>query len=56
MPLSSGILLGLFIELVGVIFLIATDNKKLGIILMGTGVVLALITVAIIVLAVNSSM
>jgi hypothetical protein len=56
MPLSSGILLGLFFLLVGLIFLIVTNHKKLGIFLMGAGVILALITGAIIVLAVNSSM
>jgi len=56
MPLSFGILFGLLITFVGVTLYFATRYKKLAKILIGIGAVISLITVGIIVLAMNSSM
>jgi len=56
MPLSFGIPLGVTIILTGVILFFATNNKRLAKMTIGIGVVITLLTLALIILAVNSSM
>lgn len=56
MPLSFGILLGLIIVVTGAILFFATNYKKTAKVVLGIGVVVTLLTLLLIVLAVNSQM
>jgi len=56
MPLSSGILLGLVVVVVGAILFFATNYKKMAKVVIGIGAVVTLLTLILIVLAVNSPM
>ena len=56
MPLSFGIPLGVTIAVAGAILLFATNNKKTAKVVLGIGVAVTLLTLILIVLAVNSQM
>lgn len=56
MPLSFGIPLGLLIAVVGAVLFYATGFKKIAKLVVGVGVIIALVTVVLIALAVSSSM
>ena len=56
MPLSFGIPLGILVILVGAVLLFATNTKRLAKITIGIGVVITLLTLTLIILAVNSPM
>jgi hypothetical protein len=56
MPLSFGIPLGITVILVGAVLLFATNTKRLAKITIGIGVVITLLTLGLIILAVNSPM
>jgi hypothetical protein len=56
MPLSFGIPLGLFIAVIGAFLLWATKYKKMAKAVLGIGVAATLVTLILIVLAVNSTM
>jgi len=56
MPLSFGVLLGMTIILIGAVLFFATNKKRIAKMTMSIGAVIALLTLALIILAVNSSM
>lgn len=56
MPLSFGIPLGLVIALIGAILFFATRYKEIAKLLLGSGLAVALLTLVLIVLVVNSGM
>jgi hypothetical protein len=56
MPLSSGIPLGIIAILIGVVLFFATNSKRLAKMVMGIGVVITLLTLLLIILALNSPM
>ena len=56
MPLSFGIPLGFIIMVVGAILLFATRYKKIAAAVLGIGLVITLLTLILIILAVNSQM
>ena len=56
MPLSFGIPLGLIIVVVGAILLFATSYRKIALVVLGIGIAITLLTLILIVLAVNSQM
>ena len=56
MPLSFGVLLGMTIILIGAILFFATNKQRIAKLTMSTGVVIALLTLALIILAVTSPM
>jgi hypothetical protein len=56
MPLTFGIPLGLTIVVAGAILFFATNHKKIAKVVLGIGVVVTLLTLLLIVLAVNSQM
>jgi len=56
MPLSFGLIVGLLVVVVGVILSLATQQKKIAMVVIGVGATMALLTLAALVLAVNSRM
>ena len=56
MPLSAGILVGLVAIVVGAALYIGTGQKKMAMAFIGVGAAVALVTVGVVVLAVNSGM
>ncbi len=56
MPLSFGILIGLLTIGVGAAVYMGTRQKKAALIVMGVGAAVALLTIGVVVLAVNSDM
>lgn len=56
MPLSSGLLVGVLTVVVGTILFVAKRQKKAAVLVVGVGAAMALVTLAILVLAVNSRM
>ena len=56
MPLSFGVLVGLLTVVVGAILYMATPQKKAALAVVCVGAVVALFTLAVLVLAVNSGM
>jgi hypothetical protein len=56
MPLSSGILIGLFVALVGGVLYLATQHKKAAFVVIGLGAGVTLLTLVAVALAVNSGM
>jgi hypothetical protein len=56
MPVSFGIPLGIVILLVGVILFFSTNYKRAARLVIGAGAVIAVLTVVLILLAVNSQM
>jgi hypothetical protein len=56
MPFSFGLLVGLLAVVVGAILYVATRQKKVAMVVVGVGVAVTLLTLAVLVLAVNSGM
>jgi len=56
MPLSFGIPIGLFITVIGILLFFITKKKRAARLVIGLGLFLIFATVALIILAVNSSM
>jgi len=56
MPCSFGLPLGLIVVIVGVILYFATSYKRAAMVVIGVGMVITLLTILLIVLAVNSQM
>ena len=56
MPLSFGILLGLAIAGVGALLTFVTNRKSMAKLIVGVGLTIALLTLVLIVLAVNARM
>jgi hypothetical protein len=56
MPLSFGLLVGLLAVVVGAILYVTTRQKKVAVVVIGVGATVALLTLAVLVLAVNSGM
>ena len=56
MPLSSGILVGLLAVVVGAALYAGTRQKKAAVVVVGVGLAVALLTLGVVALAVNSGM
>ena len=56
MPLSFGVPLGLTIAVVGAILIFTTKHKKISWLVLGIGLTITLMTLILIVLAINSDM
>ena len=56
MPLSFGVLLGMTITITGAVLFFATTKKRIAKMTMSIGVVIVLLTLALIILAVTSPM
>jgi hypothetical protein len=56
MPLSIGILFGLLAVMAGAALYVGTRHKKAAVVVIGLGAAVALLTLGVVVLAVNSGM